>query len=407
MQHKTIFKNTIFQTLAKIITAGIGFILTILIARSFGPSGFGDFTQITAFVTLFYLVIDFGFNAIFLQTENSFSQLFSFRLLWSAGVFLIVCIIAFFLPFNPHVSSGFSPLVKAGIFLFSLSFFSQSMLLSATAVFQKKQQYEYPLLAQTIGSIMTLVLVAAGIAASLPLLFVIFCYLAGNAISACVSLWFTRDHVKNINGRISGWKSLLAASWPLGLMLVFNLIYFRIDTIILSVFKTSTDVGIYGISYQFFDFLLALPLFLSNSLYPALLAKKENKKELFALIRQYFFIYLLASCVFLLLFWFISPLFALIRPEFSRATGPFRILLLGLPLFFTTSFLQWVLITLKKQKFLLLVYFFSMIFNIILNIIFIPQFSYNAAAVITGISEGVVFVFLFGKVIQLGFATHE
>jgi O-antigen/teichoic acid export membrane protein len=42
----------------------------------------------------------------------------------------------------------------------------------------------------------------------------------------------------------------------------------------------------------------------------------------------------------------------------------------------------------------MLVYFFSTLLNIALNIIFIPQFSYVACATITLISEGIVFVFL-------------
>jgi O-antigen/teichoic acid export membrane protein len=79
---------------------------------------------------------------------------------------------------------------------------------------------------------------------------------------------------------------------------------------------------------------------------------------------------------------------------------PFRILLLSLPFFFTTSFLQWVLITLEKQKYLMYVYLFSTLLNIVLNIIFIPQFSYLASATITLMSEALVFVFLIGEVLK-------
>jgi O-antigen/teichoic acid export membrane protein len=79
---------------------------------------------------------------------------------------------------------------------------------------------------------------------------------------------------------------------------------------------------------------------------------------------------------------------------------PFRILLLSLPFFFTTSFLQWTLITLGKQKYLMIVYFFSTLLNIVLNVIFIPQFSYVACATITVVSEGIVFAFLLGALFK-------
>jgi O-antigen/teichoic acid export membrane protein len=98
-------------------------------------------------------------------------------------------------------------------------------------------------------------------------------------------------------------------------------------------------------------------------------------------------------------FWFASPLFTLIKPDFTSAIIPFRILLISLPFFFTTSLLQWALIAKGEQKYLMNVYFFSTIINIILNLIFIPQFSYLACAVITVFSEGLVFVLLINKII--------
>jgi O-antigen/teichoic acid export membrane protein len=88
----------------------------------------------------------------------------------------------------------------------------------------------------------------------------------------------------------------------------------------------------------------------------------------------------------------------LIKADFADSIIPFRILLLSLPFFFTTCFLQWVLITLEKQKYLMYVYLFSTVLNITLNVIFIPQFSYLACATITLVSESLVFVLLIGKV---------
>jgi len=161
------------------------------------------------------------------------------------------------------------------------------------------------------------------------------------------------------------------------------------------------DVGIYGLSYKFFDFLIALPLFLSNAIYPFLIKAKQDGKGFLSLTRNYFFVFFAASFIVMIPFWFISPLFILIKTDFANSIVPFRILLLSLPFFFTTSFLQWVLITLGKQKYLMYVYLFSTILNIVLNVIFIPQFSYLASATITLVSEALVFVLLIGKVVSV------
>jgi O-antigen/teichoic acid export membrane protein len=66
-----------------------------------------------------------------------------------------------------------------------------------------------------------------------------------------------------------------------------------------------------------------------------------------------------------------------------------------------TSLLQWSLITLGKQKFLLYIYLISAIINVALNLIFIPSFSYLASAVITGVTELLVMVILAIKLFGL------
>ena len=170
---------------------------------------------------------------------------------------------------------------------------------------------------------------------------------------------------------------------------------------LLSILKSTKDVGIYGLSYKFFDFLIALPLFLSNSVYPFLLAAKDQSGKFFSITKKYLFIFLAFSFIIVVPFWFISPLFSLIKTDFSGSIVPFRILLLSLPFFYATSFLQWVLITLEKQKFLMYVYLASTVLNIALNIIFIPAFSYIASATITVISEGIVLLLLVLKLFSV------
>jgi O-antigen/teichoic acid export membrane protein len=67
MFEKKIAANTLYQIITKLSTSASGFIITILIAHYLGTQGYGQYTKVTAFVSMFYLVADFGLNAIFLQ----------------------------------------------------------------------------------------------------------------------------------------------------------------------------------------------------------------------------------------------------------------------------------------------------------------------------------------------------
>lgn len=251
-----------------------------------------------------------------------------------------------------------------------------------------------------IGSFVNLFLVYLFVLNKAPLLYVLFAFLISGAFASFISVILARQKsLFAFNYKYT--RKIIIAAFPLSVMLIFNLLYFRADTFLLSILKSTKDVGVYGLSYRFFEFLIALPLFLSNALYPFLLRDKKNSRKFFIVIKQYLFIFTIAGILLVIPFWFISPLFTLIKNDFVLAILPFRILLFSLPLFFVTSLLQWALIALGKQKFLMKAYLFAAIINIVLNLIFIPKASYIASAIITGVSEFAVMSILFIKLFNL------
>ena len=55
---------------------------------------------------------------------------------------------------------------------------------------------------------------------------------------------------------------LFRKSIPLALALLINIVYFKADTIIISLFRDNTEVGIYGLSYRLLEASLIFPTFL-------------------------------------------------------------------------------------------------------------------------------------------------
>lgn len=400
--HKLVAANTFYQALGKVATSGTGFIITILLAREYGVLGYGDFVKITTYVAFFYLLLDLGLNAIFLKEEDSknYKYLFTLRILIALLILVLSNLIGFFLPYNKFLDIGYSNMVRLGILIFSFSYFSQAIILSSSAIFQKTLNYYAYFKAVAAGSLLNLFLVGAFVLNKMPLLYVVFSFVLSGVLTAFISILLTREK-KLIAFNYTYAKKITIAAFPIAVMLIFNLVYFRADTFLLSILKSTNDVGIYGLSYRFFEFLIALPLFLSNSLYPFLLKNKKNFRTFFIVVKQYFLIFSLIGILLIIPFWFISPFFTLIKKDFIFAVFPFRILLLSLPLFFITSLLQWTLIALDRQKFLMKAYLFSAIINVVLNLIYIPSGSYIASAIITGVSEFIVMTILIIKVFNL------
>ena len=369
-----------------------------MVARYFGPYFFGEFTKITSLVTLFYLFVDFGLNAVFIKEDKDFSNLFYTRLFISFFVFALANIIAFLFPYNQVSDIGFSPFVRWGIFIFSFSLFAQSITFSTAAFFQKNLRWDLFMISQVIGAVFNIFITSLLIFFAKSLNLVIVSFAVSSFLTAVISLILANQKISKFELKYC--RKLFLSSIPLGLMLIFNLIYFRIDIFLLSLFKSNVDVGVYSLAYKFFDFFIAIPLFLSNSLYPKMLESLKSRGAFSKLIKNYFFVYLLLAILIIIPVWFTTPLFGLIRSNFTPAYLPFRILILSLPVFFLTSFVQWILIAMNKQKFLVYVYLLSVIINIFLNMLLIPKYSYIASSILTGLSEIFVLALLVLKLKQ-------
>ena len=401
--------NTLVQFFGKLISSGIGFVITLIIARYFGVEGFGEFTKITAYVALFYLVSDFGLNAVFLKEEKkeklSFINLLSLRIAWSAVLVFFALAILIFLPADLAGGKGYSLISKVGILITLPTVLTYAVSLSFNALFQKNLRYDRSVLAASLGSLTTIFLLYIFVRVKLPLTFSLSSYLLGGMVGITSAYFLAKKYLgKQISladdfliQNLTSWKTLFKKSLPLGLTLIFNLIYFRFDIFILAFARPNIDVGIYGLAYKFFEFPLAIPTFFMNAIYPVILRSKLNPPAggLKSKITKKATVFLLtsslaiaAACLVL------APLISLVKADFTASILPFRILSLSLPLFFLTSFYMWIYVADGRQNKLLLVYGIGMVFNILLNLIFIPKFGYNGAAVITVISEGLVLFLL-------------
>lgn len=398
-----ISKNTISQFLVKLATSFSGLLVIFLISYFLGFKTFGSYSKVVAFVSFFYLIIDFGINSIFLrdyfhEVKEKILLLIFLRLFIAVILFIGMAIITYFLPYNTLLNTGFSPIEKVGIIIFGLTIFSQAITVSLTSLFQKRLSYKYTVLPTAVSSFALIIFVCYSIYLK-SILLIFASYVTSGALVMILLALSLKDVYKSrlqINNFISFSKKLTAASLPLGLMLFFNLVYAKADTLILSFMRPTVEVGIYGFSYKFFEFAIAIPTFFSNSAYPILIEAEKDKNEFITKIKKYSIALIIISVVIMLVFMLFSPILGFVKKDFAPSILPIQILSLSLPFFFLTSLLQWVLVLKKKMNYLLFVYIFSLILNIFLNLIFIPMFSYIASSVITVVCEGVVAVMLIG-----------
>lgn len=395
--------NTLAQVLGKIFSGGTMLIITMMTIRHFGVEDFGKLTAILAYVAYFYLLADFGFNAIVVreaaknkkQAPFYFSSLISLRVFVASLLVLLALLVLSILP-SPYNQ----PLVRQGILLVAITIFVQAILTSTNAVFQFNLRYDQSAIAVGIGSLAALVLVFLFIKRGSPLLSLVLAFTIGGLVMAITALGLAKRQLPQLSFLIEPkiFKKLFLLTLPLGLTLIFNLVYFKIDKFLIPVFRSFRELGLYETAYKVFDISLVFPVFFMNAVYPVM-AKIRNKTRRHQTFKKAFLVLLSTSFLGLAIGLPAAPLIikVIAGQDLPLSILVLRILFCSLPIFFLSALLMWDLILRNQQKSLVLIYGIGLIVNLALNLIFIPQFGILAAAIITGITEAVVLVLLFGR----------
>ena len=406
MATKQVVTNTAVQFFGKIVGAASGFFTTLLLARQLGAAYYGEYTKIAAFTVLFYLLVDFGLNAGFLRQHKTLPQIhkelgyfFGLRLFlgfgFAAVAFLSAMVISLF---NP----GFTPLVRFGVLSAAPAIIGYAVLLTGTVYAQAQLRFDKPVFAQICGSIASILLIGFFLGSTSLNQYQGVLVAAGvlsisSLISAITVWWMVTSELPTLpQVDFKRWKYWWRLSLPLGLVLLFNVVYFRVDLFLLSYYRSASEIGAYGYAYKFFEFAITIPTFLMNSLYPVLLMYYNSASKFWRLVKQMMLGLFILSLIIGGLFYLLAPLIVL-RSDFTNSVVLLRLLSLSLPIFYLTSPLMWLFVLIKKQQHLIAVYGLALLFNTVCNFIFIPHFGAIAAAVLTGISE--IGVLLIGTII--------
>lgn len=412
---RSVIKNTLAQLLGKIITVTVTLLITVLVTRKFGPEGYGRLTIMLTFPALFYMAGDFGLNAIFVkQSAASFgrlelseiSNLFGLRLVWGAALAILAALLVNFFPYDENL--------KIGIMLGLLMIITQVMITSANVIFQLKLAYMRATVALLFGGLATLILSTIPIFLLNDVRLIVFAYFVGGAVTVFVSVFLARSYFgKFFFPRFNlGWsRKIFIAALPLGLTAFLSVTVGKADSLLLSLLGSSSDVGFYGAAYKVFEVCLVLPTFFMNASYPILLKYKSDSTLRFRKAILKLGIFLLVAGA------FISFIGSLMSPSlinliagksFAPSIGVLKLLFVGMPVFFITAMMYWLLIILQREKLLPFIYGFACLFNITGNLIFIPRYSFYASAVLTWVTEILILLFcLLVIVLDLARKTNE
>lgn len=389
--------------MSRAATALVALVTTRLLTTTLGISGYGEYQIVVAYVSLFWILTDFGLNTLVVREmsqdekniQSRFSALLSIRFGFGLLLMAVAVLGLIWLPY--------SSVVKVAISIGVTTILFQALMGSATAIFQTKLNYKHQLAANILGSLSLLagiywVVLHGGTVINLSIVFV-----AGYLVMMLVSLNAVRQWVKLRFGKdFTLMKSLIIQTIPFGLSLLFSLATFKLDALLLSVLSlpitNETAVGIYNLAYKFFELAIVVPIFFMNVMYPLLNRLYVDKSTDFLphTIRTGA-VLLITGIIFGGVLYKLSPFLITILTNSNNlgdSVQVLQILALGLPVYYLTPYLMFLLLILHQQISLVYIYGIGLVFNIVLNWIYIPKYLYFAAAVTTGLTELLLIILL-------------
>lgn len=393
--------NTIIQVISKVISTILGLAAIAIITRSLGSEGFGQYTTITTFLAFFAIAADFGLTLITVQMisqpkadeKKILGNLLALRLV-SALLFLGLAPLTVF--FFPYSSS-----IKMGVIVTSFSFLFIALNQILVGLFQKNLRMDKVSIAEVVSRIFLIIGVIISVKADAGLLGILLATVASSAINFFLHYIFSLSFIRiKLYFDFNLWKQIIIKSWPLALTITLNLIYLKTDTLLLSLIKRPSEigiiseVGIYGAAYKVIDVLITFPFMFAGIVLPLMtLAYAQNDKKRFNKIVQKSFNVMIIFAIPLTIGtqFLAKDVMILVGGSDFALSGPIlQILIMAASLIFLGNIFAHAIIAIDKQKKIISTYLFTAITSLVGYLIFIPKFSYFGAAWVTIYSEMVV-----------------
>lgn len=397
---RQVARNTIQQAVGKIIATILGVAAIALMTRYLGQTGFGQYTAIIAFLQFFGIMVDMGLTLITVQMisqpgadeEKIVGNMFALRF-FSALIFLALAPLVAWLTPYPAI-------IKIGIALTTFHFFFISLTQVLIGLFQKHLSTGRAAVAEVIGRIFLLIGVGLAIYFSHGILWIMTAVILGSLANFLTGYFLAKKFVR-VRFRFDWpvWQKILILAWPVGISIIFNLIYLKADTLILSFLRPANEVGLYGAPYRVLEILVTFPFMFVGLIMPPLTYHwAQQDKEKFKKIIQKAFDALSALAVPLVIgtYFLGRPIMVLVAGQDFVISGDIlKILMLACGVIFLGVLFAHVIVVTNQQKKMIWGYLATAVIALIGYLIFIPKYSYWGAAWMTVASESMIALIAF------------
>lgn len=384
--------NVVFNSTLKVVSTVFIALLSIrLVTGYLGQEGFGEYATVLAFFAFFGALGDLGLANMTAREiarpgadePAILGKVAALRFLANIVLLILAPLVLLFLHYRLEVKEGIMIAVAALVFAQFSTFLN--------SLYQKRLAMDRVALVEFIGKGIQLGLIYTVVRLDLGFTALIGVLLANMAFNATVIFFLSRSLVKfSFHFDLTFWKYFLKDSLPLGAMALISFLYFKMDTILLSLLQPANQVGIYNVAYKVMENLIFFPAMLVGLVLPILSRAYHSNRQQFEEIAhktaKVFCILVLPvviGTVFLA-----TDIVRIVSGSGFEASGVvLQILAFSLAGIFFGHYFNMLILVGNAQKKLMYLLIGVAVVNISLNLLLINQFSYRGAAIASAITE--------------------
>jgi O-antigen/teichoic acid export membrane protein len=383
--------NTAAQAAGKAAVLAIGLASVIVTTRYLGSAGYGKVALAFAFIQMLGVLADVGLLTVVVReisrdparTDRLVGNALLLRLALSLVTLLLAVLASLVLPWDREV--------RVAVLIAGVPFVLGLVNSALVAILQARLRMDRAAVADVLGRAASFAALVVAVTLDWGFYAVVATAAVGAAVTLAITWLVVRREAHPVpRAERAVWRSLLVAALPVGAALAVSEVFFRLDTLLVSAFRSYHEVGLYSLSYRIIELIAILPAIVMTSVFPLLSSYLRDSRDRAARTID------AAGDLFVAVGAPIAAGGLIVAPdlvrvlggdEFAGAADPLRILLFAVALAFVSGLFGHSLIAGGRQAGALRLGLAALAFNLAANLVAIPAWGIEGAAAVALASE--------------------
>ena len=390
---KIIFKNAAFVTMGNFALKVVHFLFNVYVIRELGDGRFGQYSTVLAFTGLFSIFAELGMTQYAMREiarDRTKARFYLWNLIAIRSILAVVGVIGITLAGR---AVGYSDELVLGIFLHTTGYLLSAVAIPLEAVLNGNERLDYVTANRVIAQLAIVILGSIFLFNGFGYIWLLIANLISILPTIAIGIWAIKRHRLidfsiQINPRV--WPALVKAGIPFGVISLALTIAFSIDTVMLSMWVSDSEVGWYNVAYNLVRSMMLFFSGFSIAIVPSLSRTfvRDTNSVFNWYQRSVKFIMLISLPIAFGGLVVADQLIEfLYTPEFIPAALGLKILIWDVPLLMFNGFNGNMTTVIGAERSAARIYTINAVANVVLNAYAIPRYGYIGAAIVTVVTD--------------------